>query len=332
MAAKITISGYIGYDTTLDTVQEQLSAANGAPLEVDVSSIGGFVETATAIYNAIVGYRDKYDVDVSFNILGWAESAASYICTIPGAKVSVHPNTRYMYHNPIDDAFGDYRELQKKTDWLKKMTELYRDAYAAKSGKTAEEIQAGMDAETLLTGQEIVDAGFADELISDEVPGVNMSASKEEMLNYGREERRKKMQMTATASSKKKQNETPAAPDKNNGDVKMSDENLAKEKEEALALEKKRAAACMMAMAALPAENHKEIQEAFDKGEDAAFFNGMVAHVKMVSAKSAAEAEKQKMQMAANENVPNFGTEQQNQPTGGIQNASGLTGETIEVK
>lgn len=325
---KIKLTGFVGYDVTLADIQRQLLDANGKPLTVEVSSIGGLVEVGTAMFNAISDYANVNNTDVVYDVLGWAESVSSYITAMKGATVRVRPNTLYMYHNPSDAEHGDYRAMRKKAEWLDKMTSLYASAYAEKSGKTEDEIRTGMDDETYLLGQEIIDAGFADELVSNGV--AEMVASKDELVKISRDEYAKALMMVSSRGQKEKPALQPK--NKNTDEVTMSDEKK-KDENVALDMERKRSRACMAAMAALPKDFHEQIQKDFDAGKGAEFFNGMVGHATMAGVIESKKKEQKTLEMAGrdSDDVPNLNVDQNAIKPQSNVGTPGRRGQKVEV-
>lgn len=126
---------------------DQLNATKGA-LTVRVNSGGGSVFEGLAIYNAI-----RRRGQVTIKVDGLAASIASLI-VMAGSRVEMASNALLMIHNPWSGASGDSGDLRKQADLLDKAKGAMIEAYSAKSGKTAEEISAIMDAETWFTAEE----------------------------------------------------------------------------------------------------------------------------------------------------------------------------------
>ena len=166
----ITISGEIGWDVTPSMIREQLKAAKGADIDFHISTPGGYVFDGYEIYNLIRDYkRDNSKAELIATVKSIAASMGSYLIANPAFSiVIVEDNSVYMNHNPWSFAVGDQHELRKTADVLDSLSVIIADSYAAKSGGTREEMQELMNAETWLFGQEIVEAGFADEIIQTE--------------------------------------------------------------------------------------------------------------------------------------------------------------------
>ena len=121
-------------------------------------SPGGEVFDGNAIANAL---QRRGNVEVQ--IEGLAASMATVI-SLAGAPVKMAENGFYMIHNPWGMAMGDAAELRDQAELLDKIRLNMVNAYAAKSGQSAEQITEWMDAETWFTAAEAQAAGFVDEV------------------------------------------------------------------------------------------------------------------------------------------------------------------------
>lgn len=156
----VKISGSIGYEVTPDSVREQLSAANGEDVRIEISSPGGYVFDGIEIFNLIRNYSGKTEI----HLMGLAASMASYIA-MAGDKVVAEDNAVFMIHNVSAGSMGDHRDMRKVADLIESLTNLLSKQYEKKTGKSAEAIRKMMDDETYLFGNEIKEAGFADEMV-----------------------------------------------------------------------------------------------------------------------------------------------------------------------
>lgn len=123
-----------------------------------IHSPGGEVFDGNAIANAL---QRRGNVEVQ--IEGLAASMATVI-SLSGAPVKMAENGFYMIHNPWGMAMGDAAELRDQAELLDKIRLNMVNAYAAKSGQSAEQITEWMDAETWFTAAEAQAAGFVDEV------------------------------------------------------------------------------------------------------------------------------------------------------------------------
>ncbi len=175
---EILIFGQISsWDISASTVREQLNSMTG-DVTIKIDSPGGSVFEGISIFNAIKEY-DKGTVTIVIESM--AASIASYIA-LAGDVIKAHDNSTFMIHNAWTYTFGDGNELRKTADILDGLSSLIAKKYISKTGKTKEIIKEAMDKESYYFGNEILDFGFCDEIISTE----NQNA-KDESLALTRE-------------------------------------------------------------------------------------------------------------------------------------------------
>ncbi len=130
-----------------------LKAAGGRPVTVRINSPGGTVTDGTTIYNAL----KTVCVD------GLAASIASYIM-LAGSRVRMASNAFVMIHNVSGGSHGEAADLRKYADVMDKMRDVLVTAYADKTKLAPEHLRSLMDAETWMTADEALAAGFVDEI------------------------------------------------------------------------------------------------------------------------------------------------------------------------
>jgi ATP-dependent protease ClpP protease subunit/cellobiose-specific phosphotransferase system component IIA len=158
---KIAISGVIGWDSTAAGLREALKEAAGADVEITISSPGGFVSDGLEMFNLIRNYAGTTVARLS----GYAMSMASYI-PLAADRIIAEDNAIYMIHNVRGGVFGDHNDILNYGATTKGMSRLIAKAYCKRSGKTLAEVEKMMDVETYLFGEEMVDHGFIDEIIT----------------------------------------------------------------------------------------------------------------------------------------------------------------------
>ena len=141
-----------------------LASAQGDSVRVEINSPGGDVFAGLAIYNGLRNSGKKVNV----RVLGLAASAASLVA-MAGDTIEMPENSFMMVHNPWGFAIGGADDMRDTADMLDKLGASLASTYAKRTGKSAEEITALLDAETWMSAAEAVDAGFATAVIS-EVP------------------------------------------------------------------------------------------------------------------------------------------------------------------
>lgn len=139
---------------TYRDVAEALLEMPDGKVPVRINSGGGSAFEGLAIH-ALLKQRGC-DVTVD----GIAASAASLIA-MAGETVTISQGAMMMIHDAKDIAWGTEDDLKKSSEMLGKLSNNYAAIYAAKSGKTVEDVRSLMKAETWFTADEAVAQGFA---------------------------------------------------------------------------------------------------------------------------------------------------------------------------
>lgn len=128
-------------------------------INLHIHSPGGDVFDGIAIYNLLKNHHANKTVTID----GLAASMASVIA-MAGTEIIMPENAMMMIHKPWGVQGGDADDMRKYADLLDKVEDTLIPAYAAKTGKSAEELAEMLAAETWLNGKECVEHGFADKL------------------------------------------------------------------------------------------------------------------------------------------------------------------------
>ena len=128
-------------------------------INLHIHSPGGDVFDGIAIYNLLKNHPANKTVTID----GLAASMASVIA-MAGTEIIMPENAMMMIHKPWGVQGGDADDMRKYADLLDKVEDTLIPAYAAKTGKSAEELAEMLAAETWLNGKECVEHGFADKL------------------------------------------------------------------------------------------------------------------------------------------------------------------------
>lgn len=135
----------------------ELSALPDAvPIDLRLNSPGGSVFDAVAIHNAL----KRHEGAVTVWIDGVAASAASYVA-MAGDEIVMPENAFLMIHDPAGLAMGTAEDMRAMAEALDKVKGSLVAGYAAKSGRSAEEIAALMTAETWFDARDALEAGLA---------------------------------------------------------------------------------------------------------------------------------------------------------------------------
>jgi ATP-dependent Clp endopeptidase proteolytic subunit ClpP len=156
----IAISGEIGWDVWPDDIRRQIAEAEGEDIEFQISSPGGYIYDGLEIFNMIRDYPGKTITVAS----GMAASMASYLL-MAGDEKKAASNAIFMIHNARGWAGGDQQVHRKLANILEGMSNLLGQEYVRQTGKSKEDIQSLMNEETYFFGNEILEAGFVDEMI-----------------------------------------------------------------------------------------------------------------------------------------------------------------------
>jgi len=192
MAKKISINGGIGFDFTADTLREDLINELG-DIEIDLSSVGGSVYDAFEIYNEIINYRRNTGSKVTIMLNGVVASAAAYLSMAATERIA-YDNSVFMIHNAEVMAYGDHRTMEFwKTD-LEKTDKVIASAYSKASGRSLYDINNYMSDNidnngTYFYGKEIVEAGFASQIIDTDISKDRQNSiteSKMMILNFNK--------------------------------------------------------------------------------------------------------------------------------------------------
>ena len=153
---------------------------NAKSVTVRINSPGGDLEAGVAIYN-----RLKEMPNVTTIVDGLAASAASLILQA-GQTRQIYQNSQVMVHSAsmlLIDYFN-LGQLQEAEKILVAANDQVIETYAERTGRERDDIQRMVEDTTWMTGQDIIDEGFADELIQQEVP-MAMSADKRYVISNG---------------------------------------------------------------------------------------------------------------------------------------------------
>jgi ATP-dependent protease ClpP protease subunit len=156
--------GFWSEGITAAGVAELLAQVGPKPIHVRINSGGGDVFQGTAIYSLLAQHSGIVTVTVD----GLAASAASVIM-LAGDTVRVPKHAFGMIHDAMTYTYGNGGTLRQTADLLDKVSGTIAEMYADKAGEDAEHWRAKMTENgedgTWYTGQELVDAGLADEIL-----------------------------------------------------------------------------------------------------------------------------------------------------------------------
>lgn len=227
-------SDYWGEGVTANRIAGALRSMNGEDVTVSINSPGGDMFEGLAIYNQLREYSGK----VTVKVLGIAASAASIIA-MAGDDIQIGRGAFLMIHNCWVYAVGNRHDLARAAQDMEPFDRAMQDIYSARSGLDAATVSGMMDNETYIGGNDAVEKGFADRLLSadeisdgDESPAAALRKLDALLAkaNTPRSERRKLLKSLSAS--------TPGATDNHQGKPSATDnpnpENI-KQLEDALA-------------------------------------------------------------------------------------------------
>ncbi|MBW7947025.1 MAG: Clp protease ClpP [Sphingomonadaceae bacterium] len=133
---------------------------DGVPIDLRLNSPGGSVFDAVAIYNAL----QRHNGSITAWIDGVAASAASYVA-MAGDEIVMPENAFLMIHDPSGLVMGTAADMREMADNMDKIAGGMVRGYAARSGRSEEEIAALMAAETWFDAAAALEAGLATRMI-----------------------------------------------------------------------------------------------------------------------------------------------------------------------
>lgn len=172
-------------------MREQLAKVpDGEDVRLVLDSPGGSVWDCVAIYNVIRDFaRANPNVKITTYIQGMAASSASVIALAARDvsrqnKVVVEDNSVYMIHNAWAICIGNENDMRDTSEYLAQIDGMIRDCYVRCSGNDLKTVTKWMDAETFMFGSEIMERGFADEVISSGRDDWTAEKTDDEILAY----------------------------------------------------------------------------------------------------------------------------------------------------
>lgn len=165
MTKEIYILGEINDELAM-AVSREISEAinNGAEkIRFKINSGGGSVIAGLQMYDEI----SALTVDTEAIILGMCASSATYPALACG-KVLMQRNASFMIHRASGSVRGTLAEMENDLDYLTEVEQRFIAIYAAKSGKSPEEIVGLMDATTYFNAEQALANGFIDEVVAKE--------------------------------------------------------------------------------------------------------------------------------------------------------------------
>ena len=191
-------------------VRNQLKAfpENEKELRIVIDSPGGDVFEGVTIFNIIRDFaRNNPSVKITTYIQGMAASMASAIALAANAvsdsnKVIAEDNSIFMIHDAWGFVVGNENDMREAAEYFAMIDSMLSSIYMRKTGKSEDDIRSMMDAETWLWGNNILEAGFVDEIIDGE-SNADESANMNDSLISARAEFKKSRELVNSMNLKR---------------------------------------------------------------------------------------------------------------------------------
>lgn len=171
--------------TRSEFLEDMESIAGAKTLLMRIDSIGGDSEVSLLIHNRL----RELPAEKTARIDGVAMSGGTHIACAAD-HIQINPASQFMIHKCWAFFWGGFNadELRKAADGLDPTDKSQVAIYKARTGKTDEELLAMMSKTTTMVGQEIIDNGFADEMLDAayEKPEIAASADGRLLMVNGR--------------------------------------------------------------------------------------------------------------------------------------------------
>lgn len=158
---------------TFQEFANALKAIGPVPnLRVEICSNGGDVVVGKAIHDKLREHPAN-KVAVIYGICASAATYAALACD----TIQIPANSFFMIHEATGGCYGTACDMEKYVAALRVIDGTIANLYAARTGKTVDEICALMEAETWMSGTQAVEMGFADECLDPVTPAPKDRAS-----------------------------------------------------------------------------------------------------------------------------------------------------------
>jgi ATP-dependent Clp protease protease subunit len=120
-------------------------------IQMYINSPGGVVSSGLAIYDTMQYIRSP----VATLCMGYAASMGSFLLAAgaPGQRISL-PNARIMVHQPSGGYSGKASDIERHAEDILKIKRRLNEIYAKHTGRTYQEVEEKLDADTFMTPEE----------------------------------------------------------------------------------------------------------------------------------------------------------------------------------
>lgn len=161
---EILLYGEIGWECPAKDFVTALGQITAGTIHLHINSEGGDVFEGVAIFSALRNHAARIVVHID----GLAASIASLVAMV-GDEVRMAENGFLMVHNSSTFTYGDAAAHRRRAELLDKVDlNTLIAAYRGKTGASEQQVRDWMDAETWFSAAEAKEAGFVDEVETDE--------------------------------------------------------------------------------------------------------------------------------------------------------------------
>ncbi len=160
---ELSILGVIGASWFSDGISAR-SVKNFLDQNKDAKTIRVLMDSPGGDYfdgAAIMNQLKRHSAKVTVEVIGEASSAGSVVC-MGADEIEMHAGSVMMVHRASSCMCGNGDDLRSTANLLDKIDGALAGIYAARTGKTLEEVDKLVAATTYMSGKEAVALGFAD--------------------------------------------------------------------------------------------------------------------------------------------------------------------------
>ena len=133
-----------------------------ADITFQVNSPGGVITAGMAIVDTM----DYIKPDINTIVIGQACSMGSVIaCKGTPGKRQILPHARHLIHQPLGGAQGQASDIEINAREIMRMKDMLVNIYAEQTGQTPDKIINDIDRDNIMTADQSVAYGLADEVI-----------------------------------------------------------------------------------------------------------------------------------------------------------------------
>ena len=116
---------------------------------------------------AIIDTMNFIKPDINTIVIGQACSMGSVIATMgTRGKRQILPHARHLIHQPLGGAQGQASDIEINAREIMRMKDMLVNIYAEQTGQTPDQITNDIDRDNIMTAEQSVTYGLADEVIS----------------------------------------------------------------------------------------------------------------------------------------------------------------------